>query len=308
MPRGPVIFLCHSSKDKPFVRKLAQRLNADGIDTWVDEMEVRIGDSIHDRINEGLARSDFLAVVLSRASIASRWVREELNSAASMEKLTRQGVFILPILLERCDIPPLLLDRRYANFTEDDDAAYRELTESIFFHFSQRHPDVELPPIAPPVVDSSLLAQAAERRDILYGLSPRTFEELVALVFKHYGFSVELTPFTRDGGADVVAVKEVSPFARPIRAIVECKRYSPERKVPVALIRQLQGVITLNPADRGVIVTTSTFTAEAKHAAEQARIELIDIDKLDYLLRDIRLRGEGPPAGLEEDHEEDKQS
>jgi hypothetical protein len=266
---------------------LADRLRADGIDTWIDEVEVRVGDSIHDRINDGLTRSDFLAVVLSRTSVTSRWVREELNSAAAIEKLTKKGVFILPILLEPCDVPPLLLDRRYANFAEDSDAAYRELTEGVFFHFSRGHPDVQLPPVAPTVVDNALLVQAAKSRETLFGLSPRAFEELVALMFKQYGFSVQLTTVTRDGGADVIATKDATPLGRPIRAIVECKRYSPERKIPVSLVRQLQGALVLNPADRGVFVTTSRFTAEARHAAGKAGIDLIDIDKLDYLLRDL---------------------
>ncbi len=50
----PKIFICHSSKDKSFVRELVQRLAQDGIETWFDELEIRIGESIHEKINDGL--------------------------------------------------------------------------------------------------------------------------------------------------------------------------------------------------------------------------------------------------------------
>src|SRR5271166_764020 len=106
----PTVFLCHSSSDKLFVRKLAERLRSDRIDIWLDELEITVGESIHEKVNEGLKRSDFFAVVLSRGSIHSKWVREELSSASSMEKYDSVGIFVLPILLEDCDVPPLLRD------------------------------------------------------------------------------------------------------------------------------------------------------------------------------------------------------
>src|SRR5438067_4753769 len=101
----PVIFICYSNKDKEFVRGLVTRLNADGIETWFDEVEIRIGESIHQKVNDGLNKSDFFVIVLSRSSVESRWVQNELSSASNIEKYSKNGVFILPLLLEECDVP-----------------------------------------------------------------------------------------------------------------------------------------------------------------------------------------------------------
>jgi hypothetical protein len=56
-----------------------------------------------------------LAVVLSPRSIQSMWVRRELNAALA-EELQKRGVFVLPILLEDCEIPLFLRDKLYADF------------------------------------------------------------------------------------------------------------------------------------------------------------------------------------------------
>jgi hypothetical protein len=75
------VFLSHSSKDKPFVRELADFLRRDGdIEVWLDEHEIAPGEKIVDRIGEGLA-SDFIWLVLSPDSVDSAWVKEEWTDA-----------------------------------------------------------------------------------------------------------------------------------------------------------------------------------------------------------------------------------
>ena len=92
--KNPVIFLSHSSPNKDFVRGLAKKLKKDNIDVWLDELEIKIGESIHQKVNEGLKKSDFFAIVLSEASVNSKWVQEELSSASSIEKYNKKGIFI----------------------------------------------------------------------------------------------------------------------------------------------------------------------------------------------------------------------
>ena len=127
------VFLSHSSKDKVFVENLAKKLKSDGFSVWYDDWDIRVGDSIVQRINEGISTSDFLIVVLSRNSVNSKWVQEELN-AATIKNMNSKGAFVLPVLLEECEIPPLLTDKKYANFSADPEFAYRELVEAIDFH------------------------------------------------------------------------------------------------------------------------------------------------------------------------------
>lgn len=272
------------------MKGLAHRLQQDGVDVWIDHLEIKIGDSIHDKINEGLSKSDFLMVVLSRESVKSRWVREELNSASGLEKLSDRGVFILPILIERCDVPPLLIDRRYANFLDDEDSAYKELIDSIFHHFKEKHPEVNVTSIEPPEIHSiytTVLDRLVFNYDILLESPPRFFEQYVAVLFESLGFETKVTPVTRDGGADIVASKSPAPGLSPIKTIIECKRYAPPRKVGVDVVRQLLGSMHSFGAAYGIIVTTSYFTKEAEALAATASIDLVDRDKLSNMLRSI---------------------
>ena len=110
--------------------KLARKLKASGVDVWIDTWMIKVGDSIIDKINEGIRASDFLIVVLSRASLNSNWVREELN-AATIKNIERKHAFILPILIEDCKMPALLQHRKHANFKNDPEQAFQELIEVL---------------------------------------------------------------------------------------------------------------------------------------------------------------------------------
>ncbi len=112
-----VAFLSHSSKDKPFVRQLAADLTRNGISVWLDEREIKVGDSITDKVSQGLAQSDFFLIALSDNSVESSWVQKELNQALITE-IEERKVRILPIKLSDCDIPPLIKDKKYADFSQ----------------------------------------------------------------------------------------------------------------------------------------------------------------------------------------------
>jgi hypothetical protein len=120
------VFISHSSKDKPFVRKLVTELKKHQLNVWFDEQEINVGDSIVSRISGGLRDADYLVVVLSESSVASPWVQAELNSAL-MDQISGQGTAVLPVLIENCDIPPLLRDRLYADFRKDFTTGFAKL-------------------------------------------------------------------------------------------------------------------------------------------------------------------------------------
>jgi hypothetical protein len=120
------VFISHSSRDKPFVRKLVQELEQRHLNVWFDERELKVGDSIVAGVSAGLRNSDYLIVVLSKSSVASRWVQEELN-AALMEELSGEGRPVLPVLIDDCELPPLLKSRLYADFRTDFSAGLKKL-------------------------------------------------------------------------------------------------------------------------------------------------------------------------------------
>ena len=75
------IFISYSAKDKQFVERLANDLTGKDLNIWLDKWEIKIGDSIVEKINEGLTDSDYFAIVMSPDSLKSVWVKEELNAA-----------------------------------------------------------------------------------------------------------------------------------------------------------------------------------------------------------------------------------
>lgn len=90
------VFISHASEDKGVVvRPLAQALNDRGLVVWYDEFELRIGDSLRQRIDSGIARSRFGIVVLSGAFFAKGWPQYELDGLVTMAISGRQ--VLLPL-------------------------------------------------------------------------------------------------------------------------------------------------------------------------------------------------------------------
>jgi hypothetical protein len=116
----PAVFLSHSSTDKFFARKLAEKLKSHGVQVWMDEAEPRVRDSLADRISGAIKESDFVAAVLSQNSVRSNWVRQELRAAMDREVQGRR-VDVVPIVIEKCQVPDYLADKPCADFTNPDD-------------------------------------------------------------------------------------------------------------------------------------------------------------------------------------------
>ncbi|WCM94834.1 DUF1883 domain-containing protein [Acidovorax sp. NCPPB 2350] len=74
------VFISHASEDKDeFVRPLANTLMQHGLSVWYDEMTLRIGDSLRQKIDKGLANSRVGLVVLSPSFIKKGWTNYELD-------------------------------------------------------------------------------------------------------------------------------------------------------------------------------------------------------------------------------------
>ncbi len=112
----PHLFLCHSHEDKPFVRRLARDLGKLSIEAWLDERELRIGDSLHRSIGDAIEASAYFAVLLSPDSTKSKWCRDELEQALTREKRIGRK-FVLPLLYRRVQAPPFVEGRLHVNFS-----------------------------------------------------------------------------------------------------------------------------------------------------------------------------------------------
>jgi HJR/Mrr/RecB family endonuclease len=119
----------------------------------------------------------------------------------------------------------------------------------------------------------------------LHDLSSRKFEELVASILIDIGFDVELTKATRDGGTDIIA--HIKNAVANFLILVECKKYAPNNKVGVGIIREVAGVHHIKQPSKSLIVTTSTFTQPAINEVTSlnGKIELKDYNDLKKWLR-----------------------
>jgi len=146
---------------------------------------------------------------------------------------------------------------------------------------------VELPALDLRVqaVDQALIEELAVRPELLYGLRPRQFEEMMAELYEREGFEVTLTQQTRDGGVDLYLVRHTS-FGK-LLTLVDTKRFRADRPVGVGIVRQLYGVVEAERASAGVIATTSYFTKDAHALREKMpfRLGLQDYRDLQVMLR-----------------------
>lgn len=124
----PTIFLSHTSIDKPFVEKLAKDLERLGICVWFDKYEIKVGESILWKVDEGIQESEYLGIVISKEAWESEWVKTEISAA--WEKQTKQkGNFVLPIYYRECEIPLFLRGIKYADFRHDYQSGLEDLAK-----------------------------------------------------------------------------------------------------------------------------------------------------------------------------------
>ena len=116
------IFLSHSHADKPFARQLARDLKRHGVKVWLDEAELQIGDSLIEKLEEAIDTTDYLGVVLSPASVESKWVKREVMVALE-EEIEGKRVKVLPLLVADCTLPAFLRTKLYADFRPAADYA-----------------------------------------------------------------------------------------------------------------------------------------------------------------------------------------
>lgn len=137
-------------------------------------------------------------------------------------------------------------------------------------------------------ISSDVLQRAARSPESLHEMPSRRFEEMVAELLQRKGYTVTLTPATRDGGKDMYAARrdDVGSFIY----VVECKRHHPSRPVGVGVVRALHGVAQHERVNAAMIVTTSSYSAPARSYARtiEYQMHLRDYFDLRRWLADYR--------------------
>lgn len=124
------IFLSHASQDKKWVKQLAKDLRDLNHNIWLDEWNIKGGESIPKKISEGLESSDYVVVILSKAASKSNWVEVEWQTKY-WEEIESNKVMVIPVLIEECKIPKLLKHKKYIDFRTNYALGLVNLTSSI---------------------------------------------------------------------------------------------------------------------------------------------------------------------------------
>lgn len=128
-----------------------------------------------------------------------------------------------------------------------------------------------------------------EIRNILYSISPSQFERLTQRLLRESGFTqVEVTGKSGDGGIDGKGIIKIGGLIS-FHAMFQCKRY--KDSVTAGNIRDFRGALQ-GRADKGLFVTTGTFTRDAVKEAHRdgaPPIDLIDGDEFVEKLKELSL-------------------
>ena len=124
------IFINYSQKDRGFVDTLAMQLVLLKHNVWMDRWELKVGDSLTEKVETALTESSAVIVIISKNSVDSRWCRRELN-AALVREIEEKRSLILPCRIDDCEMPLFLKDKLYADFRADPDKALRDINTAL---------------------------------------------------------------------------------------------------------------------------------------------------------------------------------
>lgn len=126
----------------------------------------------------------------------------------------------------------------------------------------------------PKIISASeaLITNLKKRPEDMRNLTPRQFEQMLAELLDDMGWEVELTQATRDGGKDILAYMNTE-LGR-LLCLVDAKRYREDRTIGVGMVRTLYGTLCDYQANSAMMVTTSSFSPDAKEFQQRHQYQL----------------------------------
>jgi len=137
-----------------------------------------------------------------------------------------------------------------------------------------------------------VLGKILKGSSFLDGLHWREFEELIADLLESDGYQVQLGPGTKDGGKDIIAMKELEGHGW-FMSVWQAKKLRPGKKVELSVIRELADTRQKQNASKGIIVTSTYLTRGALDRVTEDRFLLGKVDRDDLLqwIQRIKRRG-----------------
>lgn len=277
----PLIFLSLSSHDyqHPIFRRLLKDLKSERrIRIWHAPEQLAIGDSLFNSVQEALSEASFHVIIVSNSYRTSQYTNHELHMAYT-EQFRNQKGSIIPVLIDKGHLPELITSLSYIDLTKDYKLGFQQLIENILMASERPLVSFQLDTIVEnqPIIEitglvgSRLIEYFARHPEEMKIMPRRKFEELIAELFSGFGYDVELTQQTRDGGRDIIAIAMREVY---VKYLIECKRPDPGGYVGIRPVRELYGVKTDERATKAILATTAHFSPDALLFFENHRWEL----------------------------------
>jgi hypothetical protein len=184
--RLPTIFVSYSHEDAPFVLDLVQRLRMRGVNVWIDQVELVVGDSLIERIGDAIHGGDFVLAVISPHSINSPWCQKELRLAAT-RGISENRVFVLPVRHGVVAMPSFLTDALYAR-SDDPARLADEVARAVTDHLERMRSAGILPPSMGDIISAEEGFLRAMGIEGLEGAAKRfVYETFMSEVFDRAG-------------------------------------------------------------------------------------------------------------------------
>jgi len=198
---------------------------------------------------------------------------------------TRSLVTLVDKMLSFNDHSRALFISRHVPNGLSVDAEFRFRSEIILERSIIQAPETEIR-IARFAPSFSLLRHLQNGLGAIDGLPWREFEKLIAMLLEKDGYVVELMKGTKDGGVDVVAVKDLGPNGY-FKALWQAKKQALTNKVGISVVRELADTRQEFGASKGIIVTSSYLTSGALERINRDKYLLgkVDRDDLDVWVR-----------------------
>jgi hypothetical protein len=125
----PRVFLSFAGNDRVTAKRLHQDLHDRGVDTFVDEQNIAIGDNFVLAIDQRITQSDYFVLLWSHSSVDRPWVEAEWSAAFARELRERRTFFFI-VRLDTTPLPTLLAPRRYLDAFDNWDEMVDELVST----------------------------------------------------------------------------------------------------------------------------------------------------------------------------------
>ncbi len=159
------VFLSYSSKDKATVRTVAERLRHDGLRVWFDDWEIKPGDNIPAKVEEGLEHSRVLVLCVSENALGSDWTQLEAGTFRFRDPLNRERRFV-PLRLDDAPIKTSLAQYLHIGWrSADREQEYPKLLEACRPRGEREATDWHDPPRATYSSDATIRSLAKDLED-----------------------------------------------------------------------------------------------------------------------------------------------